>query len=201
MMDDVTNLEFLAKGKRGEVFTGFLYGIKVAVKIKNPESRAISRIEHEGYWLERLNRHGIGPKLIFYDEDHVVYELVEGPLILDFIDNAGKEEILKALFELIEKMHDLDMLGVDKEEMHRPVKHIFITEEGPRMIDFERCHISVRPKNLTQFCQFISSIKGRLAEKGIMVEVGRMRGLAKDYKLLPSRESVEAIKKYLAGRA
>lgn len=199
MIEEITNLEFFAKGKRGKVFTGYYNGKKVAVKKKNPDSEAISSIEHEGYWIERLNKHGIGPKLIYYDDEHVVYEFIEGELILDYVKSARKEAIIDLIFSVFDKMYDMDMIGVDKEEMHRPFKHIFVTENGPKMIDFERCNISIKPKNVTQFCQCVYSMKDELLIKGIHIDEKKLRKLSKEYKSDMSRKNLDKIKSHIRG--
>ena len=61
----ITDLCYFAKGKRGLVFTGKLGKTKIAVKIKNPDSRALNRMNFEAEMLEKLNKHNIGPKLLF----------------------------------------------------------------------------------------------------------------------------------------
>jgi predicted Ser/Thr protein kinase len=40
--------------------------------------------------------------------------------------------------------------------MHHPVKHALVRGKKIVLIDFERCKTSLRPKNVTQVCQFIS---------------------------------------------
>ena len=62
----VINKEFFTKGKRGFIYTAKLGKKKIAIKEKNPESKAQSRIEFEAYWLKKLNKHKIGPKFIFF---------------------------------------------------------------------------------------------------------------------------------------
>jgi len=49
---------------------------------------------------------------------------------------------------------------VNKFEMHHPTKHILIKAGKPSrktvvMIDFERCRWTEKPKNVTQFVQFL----------------------------------------------
>ncbi len=48
--------------------------------------------------------------------------------------------------------------------MYNPYKHILI-ESSPVMIDFERAYYTKKPKNLTQFCQFITNKKVELILK------------------------------------
>jgi len=64
--------------------------------------------------------------------------------------------VLKNVFEQCYKM---DKLGLNKEEMHHPVKHIVVQKNGkPVLLDFERCKSRKRQHNVTQFCQFVISV-------------------------------------------
>ena len=78
----------------------------------------------------------------------------------------------------------LDDLGINKEEMHHPVKHILIGKKDIVMIDFERCSFSEKVKNVTQFIQFITStnLSKILNEKGIFFDKEKLRDVAKNYK-------------------
>ena len=42
---------------------------KVVIKIKNPKSEALGRMENEANYLKILNKKGIGPKFIRYDKN------------------------------------------------------------------------------------------------------------------------------------
>jgi len=176
------NLKFLAKGKRGIVYTGYSRNKKVAVKKKNPDSEAIGRIDHEADILKIINKANIGPRFVSVKDNELVYTFVEGDFILTFIEKSTKTRILKVLDDIFRQMFTLDKLGLNKEEMHHPLKHILVHKNKPVLIDFERTHYTVRPKNVTQFCQFIVSTKALLGQKGINVDTERLRTLAKTYK-------------------
>lgn len=177
-------MEFLAKGKRSVVYTDVLDGRKVAIKIKRKDSKAPNfRIENEANWLKRLNKYNIGPKLISFRDDKLVMEFVEGERFLDWLKNAEESEVEDVLKEIFRQVRRLDELRVDKEEMHHPIKHILISDKV-KMIDFERCHIVDKPKNLTQFCQFLMSEKvfGLLKKKGFKIEKEEIMVKLRDYK-------------------
>lgn len=177
------NLKFFAKGKRGVIYTGFYRGKKIAVKKKRPESKAIGRIKNEAEFLKILNKAGIGPKLISFKNNQLIYEFVEGDFILDFIDKSDKRQILKAIKDIFKQMLILDKLNVNKEEMHHPLKHILIDKNNKiTLIDFERTHTTPRPKNVTQFCQFLMSIKNLLEKKNIIIDKPKLMELSKAYK-------------------
>lgn len=155
--------EIFAKGKRSNVY--LLDSNKVVKKAKPGSEGAI---RDEISWLKKLNKHKIGPKLLSYTEDSVTMELIQGKRILEWIPAATKKDIIKMITKILEQCRLLDKLKISKEEMQNPYKHILISKK-PIMIDFERCHYTERPQNVTQFCQFLTSLKvsQMLKEKGI----------------------------------
>ena len=180
----IKNVRYLAKGHRGLLFTGNYKGKKVAVKAKNPESRAVGRIENESKWLKKLNKHKIGPKLLFSSGDFFIYAFIEGDFIVDYLKKENKNQVKKILREIFEQMRRLDGLKIDKEEMHHPLKHVIVSKNKAYLLDFERAHYSQNPKNVTQFCQFLTG--GHLTEillnKQIKLGKNKVRSLAKIYK-------------------
>ena len=64
IIDNLKNKRYFMKGKRGYIYTALYNNKKVAIKEKNPKSKAVSRIANEALWLRELNNYGIGPKLI-----------------------------------------------------------------------------------------------------------------------------------------
>lgn len=192
----VTSIAFLDRGKRGMIFTGCLDNKKVAVKIKRPSSKAVDKVKNESRWLREMNKLGIGPRLLFSSDDYVAYEFAPGNMILDYCKDASKRDILNVVTEVFRQCFVMDSHKVDKEEMHHPVKHIVIGEQVV-MIDFERMHVSVRPKNVTQFCQFVASGKffQILKDKGIIFDPDKILFLAKEYKKSYSETDLKNILK------
>lgn len=188
-------IAFHAKGKRSFVYKAFFSGKAAAVKVERKGISAKNRISNEIKWLKRLNKYGIGPKLIGYGNDFFICEFVSGKVFHEWLADAGKEAAKSALTELLKQCRQLDKLNVSKEELHHPVKHIIIRDSKPVMIDFERCHSTERPKNVTQFCQFLLSDKvlPLLLEKGFIVDSLDVRKMLKAYKKGYSSESFKAI--------
>jgi putative serine/threonine protein kinase len=153
----VSNIEYLAKGSRGVVYTGRYKGRKVAVKMKNPDSEAKKRIQNEIIFLKIVNAYGVGPKLLLEGRGYFVYEFQEGVYFEDWI---REHMCIKKVFNaLLRQARVLDLLGIDKEEFHRPLKNVIIKKGGvPVLIDFERCRYSERPKNVTQLMQFAMAL-------------------------------------------
>ncbi|MEW5896248.1 MAG: methyltransferase [Nanoarchaeota archaeon] len=210
----ITGISYFTHGKRGDIFTGRKKKIKVAIKVKRKESKAVERIQNEAGWLKVLNKKGIGPRLLFYGRDFLVYKFVDGDFILDWTkddvrvkeseknkstkkekkakedkkDKKNKKEnktkeIKKMLVNVLKQCFTLDLLKVNKEEMHHPYKHVLINKKNiPVLIDFERCHKTSRPQNVTQFVEFICRREQELKKKNILIAVSRLRAAAKKYK-------------------
>ena len=176
--------EEYAKGNRGIVYLDSYKRKKIVIKKKNPKSTAAARIEIEAQFLERLNKYGIGPKFYFFKDGEHGMEFIEGELFEDYILKNSKEDILKVIKEVFRQMFVLDNLGINKKEMHHPTKHIIIGKKKITLIDFERCHYTEKPKNITQFAQYVSKkrISCLLDEKGIKLDRGKILEAAKNYK-------------------
>ncbi|MCK4589708.1 MAG: methyltransferase [Nanoarchaeota archaeon] len=183
----VTDIEYLAHGKRGMVFTGDYRGKKIAVKVKKKSSEAVDRIKNESLWLERLNKVGIGPKLLFHNENFLAYEFVSGEFIMDFFSRASKARQKKVLKDVFMQCFMMDELRINKEEMHHPLKHVLVDYPRVTLLDFERVYYTKNPHNVTQFVQFVSNV--------LKLDKRKMRILAKRYKDEMTLKNLKAILK------
>ena len=166
-------METAYKGRRGIVSVDYINGLKVAVKTKRPESQAVNALKNEANWLKILNKHRIGPKLISFKDGKLITEFIDGELFDNLIRKNKDKNLIKEIFN---QCYIMDKLNVNKFEMHNPVKHIIITKENkPIMIDFERCKFTQKPKNVTQFCQY-------LLKFNFNVDRNKLEGLMKEYK-------------------
>lgn len=184
MIKGIKKPEFLARGKRGIIYTGKYSNKKVGIKIKNPKSEAHARIEIEGRNLKIVNKLGIGPILVKESKDFVMYEFVDGILFPEFIEKSNKEEIKKVVLNLFEQMRILDKNKINKEEMTNPYKHIVVTEKSTVLLDFERANRTIKPNNVNQFCQYIISenLSKILKKKGFDINKKGMINNARKYK-------------------
>jgi release factor glutamine methyltransferase len=194
----IKNLKLFAKGHRGMLYKGKYKKIAVAVKAERKDTAAVGRVENEINWLKKLNKYNIGPELLFYGNDYFCYEFVKGKFIIDFISSNSREKITGVIKNLLQQCRTLDRLKVDKEEMHHPWKHIVIGEKIV-LLDFERCHYSEKPKNVTQFCQFLKSknMLLLLKKKRIQIDEEGILAAAKRYKSSYSEKDFNAIAKVL----
>ncbi|MBN2367565.1 methyltransferase [Candidatus Woesearchaeota archaeon] len=173
-----------AKGKRGVIIKGRFNKKTVAVKMKKPGSDALGTIRNEANFLEILNKEDIGPKLIMHEKDFLMYVFVEGIFIEEFLEKAFKKDILDVLEKTFDQLFRMDTMQINKFEMHHPHKHILIDKTNPVLIDFERARYTESPKNVTQFCDYLSGMRvsGLLEKKGIKIEASGIKELAKEYK-------------------
>lgn len=156
-------MEFLARGKRSEVY---LDNNKV-VKVTNEYSAS-----NESTWLVKLNKYGIGPKFYAKEGNKVIMEYVKGDRIIDYFIKESRNKCEKVIKECFKQCEILDKLNVNKKELTNPYKHIIVRNDKPVFIDFERCKITERVKNFNQFKQFLNSLKIKklLEEKGVKWE-------------------------------
>lgn len=191
-LKQVENTTYFTKGHRGILYMGDYKKKKVVIKTERKDSEAVDRIENEVNYLQILNKKGIGPELLFYDKKKFtffVYEYIDGwffPIWLEHSTKKNKALIKKIIKQVFIQCFRMDKIKVNKEEMHHPYKHIIIDKKTkkPIMVDFERCHKTKEPKNVTQFCTYIISdfIINTLKDKGIKVNREKIIKAAKKYK-------------------
>jgi len=192
----IVDVKKFTKGHRGIIYTGRFKGKKVAVKIQRPDV-SVKTIKNEINCLKRLNKHKIGPKVIYSANYFFVYQFIEGSFIEDFIEKTKDKKIIKKVLKnVMLQCRTLDKLGLNKEEMHHPYKHVIVTKKQKAfLVDFERCRKTKDPKNVTQFCQYLISGKMNflLKEKGIRIDREKVISLAKKYKKDFSEKSFREI--------
>jgi release factor glutamine methyltransferase len=159
---NLKEINYFSKGKRGLIYQGFWERNnlsrerkKVAIKIKNPESKAFEKISNEAYWLKKVS---FGPKVYFQNNNYLVMEFIEGTLIKNYVKEHSQDE-LKILFKkILQQCLELDNIKINKKEMTNPYKHIIVKEGQPYWLDFERASYSDKPKNVTQFLEYAGKI-------------------------------------------
>ena len=189
------NTEVYAKGKRGIIHKKG----RVCIKEKNPLS-AVDTLKNESKYLQLLNKKGIGPKFIKYENKRLYRNFVEGIRIQEFLENEkSKKKIISVLKQVLEQCRIMDLLGINKQELTNPYKDILITKNNKAvMIDFERCKESKKPKNVTQFLQYIARNKPVLEEKGIMIDKEKLIKLGKEYKSKEDKKSFDKIIRFIS---
>lgn len=191
----IKNARRLTRGHRGLIFTGLLSRKKVAVKMQIKGTGAKGTVNREAKMLRMLNRHKIGPKILFSGNDFFVYEFVEGVFIPAFLEKAPAKRIRIVLKRVFEQCHVLDRLKLKKEEMQNPYKHVIITNGNkPVLLDFERARKAMKPHNVTQFCQYVTSgTVQHLVKEKMKINKEKIRGMAKEYRYNPSISNLNRI--------
>jgi len=178
----IKEIKYFTKGHRGMLFTGIYKRKKIVLKAKLPESQAKGAIPNEISWLKKLSKYKIGPKILVSNKEYFAYQYLEGDFIVEFLEKGSKKKIKSVLEKILLQCHRMDKLKMNKEEMHHPIKHIIVDSKfKPTLIDFERAHKSQKPKNVTQFLQFIGSgyiepilrRKRIFIKKKILIKVGQ----------------------------
>ncbi|MEK6904120.1 MAG: hypothetical protein AABW87_00840 [Nanoarchaeota archaeon] len=176
-------MKYLTRGKRGIIYLSKINGRDVAIKVRRPGSFALNTLEKEARWLRKLNKHNVGPKLISFDGEKLIMEYVKGK---NFVDYFYEKNDKKIALDVLKQCYKLDKLKINKYEMHNPVKHIIVRKNKPILIDFERCRFDSKPKNVTQFCQF-------LVKLGVRVDINRLIEAMKEYKKSYTKKSFDDI--------
>lgn len=185
-----TKTDNILKGQRGIVE---IIGDVAIKRARNSKYDA----EGEASFLKLLNKHNIGPKYIANTKDSLSMEYIDGQRILDYFANIDttKKDIINIIEKILEQVHDMDKLKISKLELTHPYKHIIIRNKKPIQIDFERCTYTDKPKNVTQFIQFLCS--GKIAHivknKNIKIDVKTLRELALKYKKDYKKEYLKKI--------
>lgn len=201
-LKQIKNIIYFTKGHRGLLYLGEYKKKKVVIKTERKDSKAIGRVENEVNFLKILNKKGIGAKLFFYDKrfNYFVCEYINGeffPIFLSHSTKKNKNLILKIIRNIFIQCFRMDRLRINKEEMQHPYKHIIVERKKKRavLVDFERCHKTKEPKNVTQFCSYLISdfMVSLLKEGGIKINQEKMIKAAKIYKKKISKVNLNKI--------
>ncbi|MCX6706695.1 MAG: methyltransferase [Candidatus Woesearchaeota archaeon] len=184
----IKDIKKLTRGHRGIIFTGMLGKKKIAVKIQIKGTGAKGTVNRESKVLRLLNKYNIGPRILFSGNNFFVYEFVEGVFIPTLLEKASAKGIKIVLKRVFEQCNLLDRLKLKKEEMQNPYKHVIITKGNkPVLLDFERTRKTIKPHNVTQFCQYVTSgTVQHLVEGRIKIDKEKIRAMAKVYRYEPS---------------
>lgn len=181
-------MKFLAKGRRSIVYL-ISYGNKKAVL--KQETRNLGVLKNEANFLKLLNKHKIGPKLLSDKNNKLILEYVKGIPLLKYIETSNSKKIKKVIKEIFNQCYSLDQLKINKHELTNPYKDILVAKK-PVMIDFERARFTDKPKNVTQFSQFLIS-KNVISRLNKKVDRNKLIKLLREYKYSQSYSNFKKI--------
>lgn len=145
-------MELFAKGKRALIYKEG----NTIIKVEKENIQAVNRIHNEAEWLQILNVHKIGPTFLSFGDNKLHMEYIEGPTLEKYLQKASGSDRKAILQQLLKQARILDILHVNKQEMHRVTKNAIVRNKKLVLLDFERCKRTPKPKNVTQACQFIA---------------------------------------------
>jgi len=183
----------LGKGRVGVVFAAIFRGCVVAVKARRTDSDRAS-MEGEAGLLRMANGVGVGPRTLASSDDFIVMDLVEGEYLPDWLEGLGPGDgslLRVVLGRLLGKARRLDSIGLDHGELVRPRRHVIVSGDEPRIIDFESASTVRRPSNVTSLSHFLFHGGGGAGIVGGFLRFGRgeLVGALRAYKREPSEGS------------
>jgi putative serine/threonine protein kinase len=150
----IQGFNILGKGHVGLVLLSKREKEKVAVKIRRIDSDR-KDMTHEAKMLALANSVDVGPCLLEYSPNFIVMELIRGMYLREWIQECKPKphDLKNVLRNLLIKTRHLDSIGLDHGELTVVKRHFVITNNGPRIIDFESASINRRTKNVNSAVQ------------------------------------------------
>jgi len=181
----VLGYPILGKGHVGVVIRAIYEGREVALKCRRTDSDRAT-MDNEARLLIKANEAGVGPLVFAHSRDFIIMEKLEGPYFGDWVsENIEKrEEIKKNVSTIIGIARKLDAARIDHGELTKIRRHYIVTEEGPRVIDFESASLGRNPQNLTCTVQ------------SMFLQTRFARVLAEAYPMPDKNELVKALRRY-----
>ena len=144
----------LGKGHAGAVLRAMFEGREVALKARRTDASRKS-MKREAGFIAHANNWGVGPRLYGFSEDFIVMELLVGSYfgewVRDNIEDRGA--VMGNVRVILDIAWRLDQSGLDHGELTRIRRHYIVTEDGPKVIDFESASFERPPSNLTSTVQ------------------------------------------------
>ncbi len=170
----IGKLSIIGKGHAGLVTLAYhnLYGY-VALKIRRMDSKRDSLRQEALIMKFAEDIKGI-PRVYDYTDDFIIREYIDGYTLKDFIKkNIDSEKIKILLMNLIELFYNLDIRGIDVEEIRNPLKQIVVKCGDSRnvyIVDLESAKIKKNPNNLSRILSFI--LNGKIGNRYIYEIIG-----------------------------
>ena len=194
----VEEAELLAEGRHGKILYIDHDDIELILKQQKHE-KATTMIHKEWIFTKKAYNAGVAPKPLLLDKKNNVFirEYVRGAR-LEYVVKMNKQDTsyLQSLFEsILDMCRSLENKKIYKPELTYPRKDILVTKnDTPVFIDFERCTVSDKNKNVTQFAQYILRCDHVLPTKN---EKEKVYELGKEYAHSPTQETYNAFKMHL----
>ncbi len=130
-------------------------GVLAALKIRRLDSNRPSMLR-EAYILRLANTVGVGPLFLAASKNLLLWRLVRGVSLLEWLKSRKDPEEVKKLFvQLLYQLYLLDKTGIVHTELSRPSGHILVENGKPVVLDFESASLTSKKSNVTQFLSLL----------------------------------------------
>jgi putative serine/threonine protein kinase len=116
--------------------------------------------------LAKANSVQVAPSLISVSKNFLLMQLIDGDLLLDWLDaQKEKKPLRNVLNNILEQCWRLDNIGLDHGELSKAPKHLIVDKtQKPFIVDFETASLNRKPANVTSVCQFLFTSQGTVAK-------------------------------------
>ena len=182
-------MKLIARGRHSYIFLTQRGSI-----IKRFRPAFEKNFEKEIYFLTKLANYNFVPKIYSYNKNNLEIEMeyIRGQHLLDIIKSKNTLKLVYTIRRCIDICYLLDTLKIQKEEMHRPYKHVFLSGSRIVFIDWERAKETKKPSNLTQFAQFLA--RDKKLKDLLQIDPEFIKDVCKKYKRNFSKDLVELLK-------
>jgi putative serine/threonine protein kinase len=192
---EVLGVNLLGKGTRSIVVKAWVSGYPYALKIRRLDS-SIPNLKKEAENMKIANSVSVGPKLISYDDDVILMELIDGKPILDWMSNQkDPNAVRRVLLKLILDVYRLDMVCLDHGELSRASKHIFVKSNNePVILDFGSSSVNRRPSNVSSLVSYLfirNTLRNNLQNICGHTSKEEILEMLRNYKRKPSEETLK----------
>lgn len=173
----------------------------VTLKIRRTDSRR-KTLAYEAECLALANTVNVGPKLLGFTDNVLMYKFVEGIILSKWFRQITELNTVKnVLKNILQQCFRLDMVSLDHGELSRPEKHILITKNNiPYIIDFESASTRRKPANLLSIINYLFIRRKPFTDKlrALMkYDVNELIDVLRTYKKHKSRDTFIKILKTL----
>lgn len=183
----INSIPVIGKGTTAIVIAAeHVGGVLAALKVRRLDSNRPSMLR-EAYILRLANTVGVGPPFLAASKNLLLWRLVRGVSLLEWLKGKEDPEKVKKLFaQLLYQLYLLDKTGIVHTELSRPSGHILVENDKPVVLDFESASLLSKKSNVTQFLSLLLKdteysvlLRSYIPE---LPDKGKLRELLRQYK-------------------
>ena len=197
----VANAHVAGKGQVGIVVRARVENKVYALKVRRTDANR-ETMDGEVRLHRIANGAGVGAELYSHSANFILMEFVKGANIVQWAENADKEQARKATVSILEQCYRLDRAGVDHGELSRVDRHIIVDDKDrPTVIDFESASTGRKMSNVSAAGQALLVYGPVATMRNRLVPVERNAAVAalKKYKWDQTRTNLDALLALAAG--